>query len=59
MRAMARYPQPGTIPATADNIVKAQAVLWLMCATCDREAKAALAAIIQMRIRRSAETRDS
>ena len=45
--AMARHPQPGTIPATADNIVKAQAVLWLMCANCDREAKADLAVIIQ------------
>lgn len=43
---MARHPQPGTIPATADNIVKAQALLWLMCANCDREAKANLAAII-------------
>jgi hypothetical protein len=45
MRAMARHPQPGTILATADNIVKARAVLWLMCANCDREAKADLAAI--------------
>jgi hypothetical protein len=44
---MARHPHPGTIPATADNIVKAQAVLWLMCANCDREAKADLAEIIQ------------
>ena len=44
---MVRHPQPGTIPAAADNIVKAQAVLWLMCANCDREAKADVAAIIQ------------
>jgi hypothetical protein len=38
---------PGTIPATADNALKAQAVLRLMCANCDREKKADLAAIIQ------------
>jgi uncharacterized protein YlaI len=47
VRTMARHPHPGTIPTTADNIVRAQAVVWLMCANCDREAKADLAAIIQ------------
>jgi hypothetical protein len=46
-RRMTRRPPPGTIPATADNALKAQAVLWLMCANCDREKKADLAAIMQ------------
>jgi hypothetical protein len=44
---MSRRPQPGTIPATADNVIKAQAVLWLMCENYDREAKADLAGIVQ------------
>lgn len=38
-------PEPSA-PATAHNVLKAEAVLWLMCANCDREAKADLAAII-------------
>jgi len=44
---MSRHPQPGSIPTTAHNIIKNDAILWLMCANCDRERKADLAAIVQ------------
>lgn len=44
---MSRRPQPGTIPATADNLLKNEAVLWLVCANCDHEAKAGLGAIVE------------
>jgi hypothetical protein len=44
---MPRRPQPGTIPTTAQNVLKAEAILRLMCANCDREAKADLAAIVK------------
>jgi hypothetical protein len=37
----------GTTPATAKNIIKAEAILWLICGNCDREAKADLPAIIR------------
>jgi hypothetical protein len=43
---MSRGPQPGSIPATADNILRNEAILWLLCTNCDREAKADLAAIV-------------
>jgi hypothetical protein len=37
----------GTTPATAKNILTAEAILWLICGNCDREAKAGLPAIIR------------
>jgi hypothetical protein len=43
---MSRQPQPGTIPATAQNVLKNEAILWLMCGNCDREKKADLAGIV-------------
>ena len=42
-----RHPQPSSIPATADNILKNEAILWMMCGNCDRERKADLADIVQ------------
>jgi hypothetical protein len=44
---MSRRVRLGTIPATADKALKAEALLWLTCANCDREARADLAAIVQ------------
>jgi hypothetical protein len=33
--------------ATVNNVLKAQAILWLMCGNCDHEAKADLAGILR------------
>jgi hypothetical protein len=43
---MSGHVRLGTIPVTADNALKAEAILWLTCATGDREARADLAAIV-------------
>jgi hypothetical protein len=37
---MGRHPIDRANLATANKVLKAQAILWLMCGSCDREAKA-------------------
>jgi hypothetical protein len=42
---MYRRPSSQT-PPTADSLIKNEAVLWVACQNCDRQAKADLAAIV-------------
>jgi hypothetical protein len=46
-RPSSRQTSHGTTPGTAKNTLKVEAILWLICGNCDREAKADLPAIIQ------------
>ncbi len=43
---MVRPNAPAQTPATARAILKNDAILWLLCQNCDREAKTDLAAIV-------------
>ena len=44
---MARHPTDRANVATANNVLKARAILWLMCGNCDHEGRVDLAAIVQ------------